>query len=75
VDKLAPELREKFLRFREVYEHNRIKLEESGASGKVVAAEVWKAALAEVPLADEELHIYKMHVALHSVNGGDLFGE
>ena len=72
---LTPELRDKFLRFREVYEHNRIKLEESGASGKVVAAEAWKAALAEIPLTDEELHVYKLRVALHSVNGGELFGD
>ena len=72
---LTPELRDKFLRFREVYEHNRIKLEESGASGKVVAAEVWKAALEAVPLTADELRTYKSLIAMHSVNGGELFGD
>jgi hypothetical protein len=75
VDKLTPELRDRFRRFHEVYEYNRIKLEKSGASGKVVAAEVWKAALNELPLSTEDLHLYKMHVALHSVNGGELFAD
>jgi hypothetical protein len=70
---ITPELRLKFLRFREVHEFTKVMLQEAGASGSVIAAEVWKAAEKEVPLTTEELKIYKMHVALQSVNGGALF--
>jgi len=72
---ISPERRAKFLRFREVYEFHRAKLIEQGAAGHVVASRPWDAALAEVPLTPEELKRYKMLVALHSVNGGELFGN
>ena len=73
MDSITPELRGKFLRFREVYEFTLEKLQLEGASGSVVAVKVWEAALREVPLTAEELRLYKMHVALQSVNGGELF--
>ena len=63
----------KFLRFREVYEYTKEKLQSEGASGSVIAGKVWEAAQMEVPLTADELRIYKMHVALQSVNGGELF--
>ena len=72
---ITPELRARFLRFREAYEHARAKLTEEGAAGHVVASRPWEVALAEVPLTPEELKRYKMLVALHSVNGGELFGN
>ena len=73
MDEITPELRGKFLHFHEVYEFTREKLQEEGASGFVVAAKVWEAAQREIPLTADELKIYKMHVALQSVNGGELF--
>ena len=72
---ITPELQGKFLRFREVYEFTLEKLQQEGASGSVVAVKVWEAAQQEVPLTPKELRIYKMHVALHSVNGGELFAD
>jgi hypothetical protein len=75
ISSLTPELREKFLRFHEVYEMTRLELEESGASEAVIANQVWKAAQREVPLAPDELHRYKLLVALQSVNGEELFGN
>jgi hypothetical protein len=72
---LTPELRDKFLRFREVYEFTQAKLEESGASGAVISQKVWEAAQEAVPLMPDELRQYKLLVAMHSVNGGELFGN
>ena len=70
---LSPELRRKFLRFREVYEFTFARLQDEGASGSLIANQTYAAALREVPLTATELRLYKMHVALHSVNGGELF--
>jgi hypothetical protein len=70
---ITPALREKFLRFHEAYEFARAKLKDEGASGAVIAVKVWKAAEREVPLTPDELHLYKRHIALQSVNGGILF--
>ena len=70
---ITPALREKFLRFHEAYEFARAKLKDEGASGAVIAVKVWKAAEQEVPLTPDELHLYKRHIALQSVNGGILF--
>jgi hypothetical protein len=72
---LTPELRDKFLKFHDVYESTRAKLEESGASGAVIAQAVWDAAQQAVPLTPAELRRYKLLVAMHSVNGGELFGN
>jgi len=70
---ITPELREKFLRFHEAYEFTRARLKEEGASGAVIAVKVWQAAQSDVPLTPEEMHLYKRHIALQSVNGGILF--
>lgn len=70
---ITPELRERFLRFREVYEARRVELLEGQASGRLVATEPYSAAQEAVPLTLEELHLYKKLAALHSVNGGELF--
>ena len=70
---LTEELRRKFLEFHGVYETARRRLADTGASGGVVATRVWMIALRAVPLTVEELREYKLHVAMNSVNGGDLF--
>jgi hypothetical protein len=70
---MTPELRERFRRFREVYEARRLELVEGQASGRLVATEPYKAAQQAVPLTLDELHLYKKLTALHSVNGGELF--
>ena len=75
MEKITPQLRERFLRFCGAYEAERERLEAEGVSGKVVAARVWQAALREVPLDARELHLYKLATALHSVNGGELFAD
>jgi hypothetical protein len=72
---LTPELREKFFEFLAVYEFTKFKLESEGHSGGYIANEVWRAAQAAVPLAPDELKLYKKLVALHSVNGGDIFAD
>lgn len=69
------ELRNKFLRFHEVYEITKAKLQDEGASGSMIASRVWEEAGKEVPLTADELHTYKLNVALQSVNGGRLFGD
>src|SRR5687768_4209334 len=66
---LTDDLRQKFLAFHETYEAARNRLADSGASGGVVATRVWMIALTAVPLTVDELRAYKLHVAMHSVNG------
>lgn len=73
MDELTPALRERFLRFHVVYEYHREQLEASGASGQVIAREVWELALHDEFLSLDELKLYKKLVAMHSVNGGELF--
>ena len=46
-----------------------------GAAGHVVASGPWDAATEAVPLERWELQFYKQLVAMHSVNGGELFGN
>ena len=46
-----------------------------GTQGLVIAKRVWSIALNEVPLTAEELYLYKRMVAIHSVNGGELFSD
>jgi len=41
----------------------------------VIAKRVWEEAAAAVPLEPDELLLYKKLVAMHSVNGGELFPE
>ncbi|MEO7673518.1 MAG: hypothetical protein ABIU09_05510 [Pyrinomonadaceae bacterium] len=72
---ITPELRNKFLRFHEVYEIAKAMLRDEGASGSVIASRVWEVAKKDVTLTADELRIYKLHVALQSVNGGELFGD
>ena len=73
MDRITPKLQKKFIRFHEVYELTQARLKDEGASGAVIAERVWKAALEAVPLTPDELRIYKIHIALQSVNGGRLF--
>lgn len=73
MDELTPELRERFLQFRSVYQFHYGRLEASGAQGAVIAQDSWTLSLAEVRLEPDELKLYKKLVAMHSVNGGELF--
>jgi hypothetical protein len=70
---LTPELRTRFLHFREAYETRRLKMIEDGAHGYEIAAVPWKAAQEAEPLTPDELRLYKKLVAMHSVNGGEIF--
>jgi hypothetical protein len=70
---LTNSLRDKFLKFHDIYEQNRERLDEEGVSGAVLSSLVWELSQREVPLASDELHLYKKLVAMHSVNGGELF--
>ena len=70
---LTPALRKRFLRFNEAYHYHRDRLTASGASGSVIARDCWTLALRDEFLSLDELKRYKMLVALHSVNGGELF--
>jgi hypothetical protein len=75
MDTLTIGLREKFLRFRQAYETARERIEAAGAAGHIIASLPWEEALKEVPLHPAELRLYKQLVAMHSVNGGELFGN
>jgi hypothetical protein len=70
---LTPELRAKFLRFHEEYEFEHARLVATEVKGFRLAQGPWTAAQREVPLQPDELKLYKKLVALHSVNGGELF--
>ena len=72
---ITAEQRERFLEFRAVYEFEKAKLVDQGAAGHVLASRPWEAAMKAVPLEPAELKIYKIMVAMHSVNGGELFGN
>lgn len=71
---LTSDLRVKFLAFREAYEHELARLLEREVKGTALAKLPYQQAQLEVPLTPSELHLYKKLVALHSVNGGELFG-
>jgi hypothetical protein len=70
---LTNSLRLKFLQFHDVYEQNRERLHAEGSSVTVLASEVWELSLRQVPMASDELLLYKKLVAMHSVNSGELF--
>ncbi|MEP6945879.1 MAG: hypothetical protein ABJA02_08185 [Acidobacteriota bacterium] len=72
---VSPELRTRFLRFREVYVATEERLTEEDAQAAVIARTVWIEAMAAVPLTRDELKVYKFLTAMHSVNGGELFGN
>lgn len=72
---LTPELRKRFLAFREVYLAAEARMSGDDVQGAVIARRTWEEALAAVPLDREELILYKKLVAMHSVNGGELFGN
>jgi hypothetical protein len=74
MDKLGGGLREKFKQFHDAYEWAHSRLTAAGASEAVIAYEVWEEAQKAVPLTPAELRLYKQLVAMHSVNGGELFG-
>jgi hypothetical protein len=71
--KVSPELRARFLAFREVYLATEQRLIEEEAQAAVIARAVWREAQTAVPLTPEELKIYKFLTAMHSVNGGEIF--
>lgn len=73
MDELTPALRAKFLKFREVYEFEHARLVAAEVKGWRLAQGPWKAARSVVPLTLEEDRLYKKLVAMHSVNGGELF--
>ena len=68
-------MRDKFLKFHDVYEQNRERLDDEGVSGAVLSSQVWELSLRVVPLSSDELLLYKKLVAMHSVNGGELFAS
>lgn len=72
---VSPELRAKFLAFREVYLATEQRLKDEEAQAAVIARTVWIEAHAAVPLAPDELKVYKFLTAMHSVNGGEIFGN
>jgi hypothetical protein len=73
--KLTADLREKFLAFREAYLAAEERMIEDEVQQVLIARMTWEEALAAVPLAPDELMLYKKLVAMHSVNGGELFAE
>ena len=75
VDDLTIPLREKFQRFHDVYERTHERLISEGVTGALLATKVWDDSLKEMPLTPAELRLYKQLIAMHSVNGGDLFGD
>lgn len=68
-----PTLKALFEQFREICVSVGEKLELEGASAALIAQETYRVALLAVPLTAAELKLYKMLVAIHSVNGGVLF--
>lgn len=72
---VSPELRAKFLAFREVYLATEQRLTEEEAQAAVIARTVWIEAQAAVPLTPDELKVYKFLTAMHSVNGGEIFSN
>lgn len=73
--KLTNDLREKFLAFREAYLAAEQRMIEDEVQQVLIARMTWEEALAEVSLAPDELKLYKKLVAMHSVNGGEIFAE
>ena len=72
---VSPELRAKLLAFREVYLETELRLTQEEAQAAVIARAVWSEAQSAVPLTPAELKLYKFLIAMHSVNGGELFGN
>lgn len=70
---LDPQLKSQFERFREIYLSVERRLTDEGASAALIAQETYRVAMLAVPLTAAELKLYKMLVAIHSVNGGKLF--
>jgi hypothetical protein len=75
MSELSTGLREKFKQFHDAYEWAHARLTATGASEAVIAYDVWEEAQKAVPLTPAELRLYKQLVAMHSVNGGELFGS
>lgn len=74
MDELTPALRQKFLWFREEYEFEHARLVAADVKGTLLAKGPWAVAQEKVPLEPDEMKLYKRLVAMHSVNGGELFG-
>lgn len=72
---ISLELQNRFRRFREIYLEEQQRQRTNGSSGWLLANEPYKVALREVPLAPDELRLYKKLFALQSVNGGTLFPD
>lgn len=75
MDELTPELRARFVKFREAYEVEHARLVAAEVKGFQLAQGPWEAAQRAIPLRADELLLYKKLVAMHSVNGGSLFAE
>lgn len=74
-EKLIPELRAKFLRFREVYEATRTRFTEEGASGAVIATYAWQIALRTVPLAPKNSNSTKPASPCTASTAGNCFSR
>ena len=79
---LTPKLRDKLMRFHQAYEAALARLIGAGPSNEVTddeawdeaaAAQAWEEARLASPLTREELRVYKLHVAIHLLNGGAVF--
>jgi hypothetical protein len=70
--KMTPYRRERFLKFHAIYTEAKTRLEESDATGNTHEL-AWREAQKKEPLLESEIPFYKKLIALHSVNGGQLF--
>jgi hypothetical protein len=72
--KMTPYRRERFEKFHAFYTEAKTRLEESDAAGNIHEL-AWREAQIKAPLLEREMPLYKKHVAIHSVNGGQLFSH
>ena len=56
---LTPELKAKFLAFRQAYEHARETMIAQDMQGALIAVKVWEIAQGAVPLTPDEMKVYK----------------
>src|SRR4051794_11180140 len=70
--KMTPYRRECFEKFHAIYTEAKTRLEEEAAAGNLHDL-AWREAQTKAPLLDSEIPLYKKLVAIHSVNGGQLF--
>jgi hypothetical protein len=73
--RITPEMSERFLRVREVYENTLERLVAEDAAIHSLASEPWRAAVEAVPLEPWEIKLYEQLFATHSMNVGMLSGN